>query len=106
MIARNWNKTVFTCVMMNKNVIFILIETENKMTRWSSDHIYRVPQDQIIFKIFIIWSLWTITFMFIHADARIVTTVDSNPYRKLIASKMDQKSIWKVLINFSSTNPM
>ena len=89
MIARNWNKTVFTCVMMNKNVIFILIEAENKMTRWSSDHIYRVPQDQIIFKILIIWSLWTITFMFIHADARNVTPVNSKPYRKWIKSEVE-----------------
>ena len=70
------NKTVITCVMMNKKVIFILIGAENAMARLSSDRIYRAARDQIIFKIFIIWSLWTIIFMFIHVDARNVIAVD------------------------------
>ena len=53
-------------------------------------------QDQIILKIFIIWSLWTIIFMFIHVDARNVIAVDSKPYRKLIASKMKFNSIYQI----------
>ena len=53
-------------------------------------------QDQIILKIFIIWSLWTIIFMFIHVDARNVIAVDSKPYRKLIASKMKFNCIYQI----------